>query len=85
MLYPIATISAKPCVLIVPLQPHFLGSQRLLLGDLDVYTSWESSTAGAWLLAAVPEARSSLLHVLSIAGTHRNAFSQNKDTGLHCL
>lgn len=85
MLYPIATIFAKPCVLIVPLQPPFLGLQTLLLGDLDLYTSWESSTAGASPLAAVPEARSSFLLVVSVVGTHRNASSQNTDTGLHYL
>ena len=48
-----------------------------------MYTSWSSSTAGAWPLAAVPEARSSFLLVLSVAGTRRNASSQNKDAGLH--
>lgn len=48
-----------------------------------MYTSWASSTAGVWLLAAVPEARSSFLLVLSVAGTHRNACSHNKDPGLH--
>lgn len=58
---------------------------HILLGDLDVYTSWASSSAGAWPLAAVPEARSSFLLVLSVAGTHRNASSQNKDAGLHYM
>lgn len=40
-----------------------------------MYTSWASSGAGARTLAAVPEARSSFLLVLSVAGTHRNASS----------
>lgn len=46
-----------------------------------MYTSWAS--AGAWPLAAVLEARSSFLLVLSVAGTDRNASSQDKDAGLH--
>lgn len=50
-----------------------------------MYTSWASSAAGAWPLVAVSEARSSFLLVLSVAGTHRNASSQNKDAGLHYM
>ena len=46
-------------------------------------TSLASSAAGVCPLAAVPEARSSFLLVLSVAGTRRNASSQNKDVGLH--
>lgn len=68
MLYPIATISAMPCVLIVcHYSLHFWacrGCCCTLLGDLHVYTSWAPSTAGPWQLYLRPGAHFCLFFLL---------------------
>lgn len=86
MLYPTVTISvfsswAAPASLSDLVETAVTS----FLETLMCYTSWASSTAGDWPLAAVPDARSSFLLVLSIGGTCRNASSKNKDAGLHYL